>query len=136
MIKNVLSYFVLLVIVLASGCSSGDEPGAEEAGLRDLLVGKWYQVEYKSPSSGTFIGQEDGSFFEFKSSGSFTYFYSGWGSFDETQTGTFSVSGSSRVDLLLSDGSSGSLAVLQLEGSAATFVLSGIGAGTFKYVKR
>ncbi len=136
MIKNVLSYFVLLVVIVLTGCAAGDEPGAEEVGLHDRLVGKWYQTEYKSPSTGTFIGQEDGSFLEFKSSGSFTYFYSGWGSFDETQTGTFSVSGSSRVDLLLSDGSSGSLAVLQLEGSAATFVLSGIGAGTFKYVKR
>ena len=136
MIKNVLSYFVLFTVLVLSGCSAGDDPGTEEAGLRDLLIGKWYQVEYKSPSSGTFIGQEDGSFIEFKSSGSFTYYYSGWGSFDETQTGTFSVSGSSMVNLSLSDGSSGSITVLELEGAEATFRLSGIGAGTFKYVKR
>ena len=136
MIKNVLSYFVLLVVIVFTGCAAGDEPGTEESLLRDRLVGKWYQTEYKSPSTGTFIGQEDGSFLEFKSSGSFTYYYSGWGSFDETRTGTFSVSGLSLINLSLSDGSSGSITVLDLEGSSATFQLHGIGAGTFKYVKR
>ena len=136
MIKKVLFYIALISALILIGCTSGEEPGFEESSLRDQLIGKWYQTEYRSPSTGTFIGQEDGSYIEFKSNGSFIYFYSGWGSFNETQTGTFSVAGSSIVNLSISDGSSGSITILDIEGSTATFQLFGIGSGILKYVKK
>ena len=128
---------VLMVAVFALlGCSGDDD----EKGVNEV-VGKWVQTYYRNSSTNSFIGQEDGTYFLFGSDGTFTFFYSGWGSFNETTTGKYRVTGSASLPAFLEleygDGEKAKVDILSPDANGdATFVIDGLYTGTYKFRKK
>jgi len=129
--------FVLLVAAFTLfGCSGDDD----EKGVNEV-VGKWVQTYYRNSSTNSFIGQEDGTYFLFNSDGSFTFFYSGWGSFNETTTGKYVITGSASIPAFLQleygNGEKAKVDILSRdEKGDATFTIDGLYTGTYKFRKK
>lgn len=130
---------VMLFAVLAfAGCSGSDDdsPNAELG-----ITGKWVQTYYRNSSTGSFIGQEDGTYFVFNADGSFVFFYSGWGALNSTISGKYVINGSASLPVFLEleyeNGNKAKVDVLSLDANGeATFVIDGLlYTGTYKFSK-
>ncbi len=78
-------FFLLFALVFA-GCSRDDD----DAEFKRLdIVGRWEQTFFESSIIHIYVSQKDGTYFRFGSDGTFTFFYSGWGIFNTTITGTY-----------------------------------------------
>ncbi len=124
--------FLLFAVFAFAGCSGSDE--GDVSGGFDV-VGRWEQTYFESKSTGTFIGQKDGTYFRFGSDGSFTFFYSGWGAINSTTAGTYKVEGYGFLRLTY-EGGTATVQILQLDESGeAVFLLDGLHTGTYKFRK-
>lgn len=123
-------FFMLLAVIAFCGCSNEDEPNHAEA-----IYGKWVQVSYKS-STGGFIGQEDGTYIQFNQNGTFEFFYSGLGVFNETTRGTYKTPTSFVIELLKEDGTTAEITINQIEGNKATFHFLYLHNGTYKFERK
>lgn len=125
--------FALLTCVLFGliSCSKDEEKTKNYA---EPFVGKWVQTAYKSSSTGTFIGQEDGTYIEFKANGTFTFFLGSV--FNETTTGTYSAPYENHIILKPEGEKEATISVYDLEGSNATFHFLLFNTGTYKMQKR
>lgn len=127
--------FLLVAVLALAGCSSDDDNNATND-----VVGKWVQTYYRNNSTNSFIGQNDGTYFLFNSDGTFTFFYSGWESFNETITGKYKLSGSASLPagLRLEYGNeTGTIYISTLDNDGnATFSVDGLlYTGTYKFRK-
>ena len=125
--------FGLLTCLLLgfSSCSKDDE---QAKNYTEPFIGKWVQTAYRSSSTGTFIGQEDGTYIEFKANGSFTFFLGGV--FNETTTGTYSVPYENHIVLKPEDEKESTISASQFEGNTATFQFLLFNTGTYKMKKQ
>lgn len=126
--KNlVLCLFAILLLV---SCSKDDEP----KDYASNVYGKWVQTAYKSSSTGTYIGQEDGTYIEFKANGTFTFFLGSV--FNETTTGTFSVPYENHIVLKPEGEKEATISIYDLEGNKATFQFLFLNTGSYKMERR
>lgn len=127
-----LLFSILACLLFAfSSCSKDEEKPKNYA---EPFVGKWVQTFYKSSSTGTFIGQEDGTYIEFKANGTFTFFLGSV--FNETTNGTYSVPYENHVILKPEGEKEATISVSDLEGNNATFQFLLFNTGTYKMQKR
>lgn len=137
MIKNVLLYIALTlgVVLYAPGCSSDDLPD-EDSKKNEFIYGRWIQTAFLSSSTNTFIGQEDGTYIDFKRNGTFEFFYSGWGAFNETTKGTFTIASEFLVNLKLEDGTDATISISERSGNKAEFQFLYMHTGRYKMEKQ
>lgn len=128
--KLLFSLLACLLFVFSS-CSKDEEKPKNYA---EPFIGKWVQTFYKSSSTGTFIGQEDGTYIEFKANGTFTFFLGSV--FNETTNGTYSVPYENHIILKPEGEKEATISVYDLEGSNATFQFLLFNTGTYKMQKR
>lgn len=129
--------FALVAVLALASCSSDDN---ENNGVNEV-VGKWVQTYYQNTTTSSFIGQEDGSYFLFNSDGSFTFFYSGWGSINETTTGKYRASSNSLPTSLQLEYGNGEKATIYIStignDGNATFSVDGLlYTGVYKFQRR
>lgn len=135
--KLVLIMFASLFLL---SCSKDDGGEAGDVSVNEV-VGKWVQTYFRSRNTNTFIGQEDGTYILFKSDGTFTFFYSGWGSSNRTTTGKYKIPGSASlpafVQLEYGDNETGTIDISTLDNEGnATFLVNGLlFTGTYKFKK-
>lgn len=124
--------FMLVAVLCLFSCSSDD---SNDDNLN--VVGKWVQTYYQNTGTGSFIGQEDGTYFLFNSDGSFTFFYSGWGALNETTTGKYRVEGFSLL-LEYGEGEKATIYITKLqENGEAVFSIDGLlYTGVYKFQRR
>lgn len=127
--------FILAVMLALFGCSSDSDNTTA-----NNVVGKWVQTSYRNTSTNSFIGQNDGTYFLFNADGTFTFYYSGWGSVNSTTMGKYKLSGSSSLpaNLQLEYGNeTGTISISTLDNDGnATFVVDGLlYTGTYKFQK-
>ena len=130
--KQTKLIFLSLVCLLAISCSGGDD---EPPTPSFDAIGKWEMTYYRNSSTSSFIGQRDGTYFLFSSDGSFTFFYSGWGAINSTQTGTYEVVGEGCLKLISSEGEKATIYITGLdESNEAVFSVDGLlFTGTYKF---
>lgn len=126
-------YFILLAffMLVIGGCSKDDN---EPKNYGEPFIGKWVQTAYKSSSTDTFIGQEDGTYIEFKADGSFIFFLGSV--FNETTTGTYSIPYENHIVLIPEGEKEATISVYDLEGKNATFQFLLFNTGTYKFEKQ
>lgn len=129
--KKLLFALISCVLVLYS-CSKDESP----KNYSEEIIGTWYQLSYKNNSTDSFIGQEDGTYIRFDNNGHFEFFYSGWGVFNETTIGTYSMNTDFLVELVLEDGTKASIIITEKEGNKAKFQFQDLYAGTYEMEKR
>jgi hypothetical protein len=133
--KKIVLALVALLSLVSCGGDDDNNPANE-------VVGKWVQTYYQNTTTNSFIGQEDGTYFLFNSDGSFTFFYSGWGSINETTTGKYKVVGSASLPASLQleygNGEKGTIFIsLVGEDGNATFSVDGLlYTGVYKFKRR
>lgn len=129
--------FISFLICVFAGCSTDEKETAAKNEINPY-IGKWVQTSYKSSSTGTFIGQEDGTYIEFKSDRTFIFFLGGV--FKETTTGTYGMDSDelvNNVTLKLNDGKEASISIyLEASNNIATFQFLLFNTGTYKFEKR
>lgn len=125
-------YYLLIIYILAfAGCSKSETPNYAEP-----YIGKWVQTAYKSSSTETFIGQEDGTYIQFNANGTFTYFYSGWGAFNETTTGTYKMTSDMSMELSIpGETLKATIDFYDVERNTATLQFLFFHSGTYKFKK-
>ena len=126
-------YLLVLTAVLCLFAWSKDDAKEESFSV----VGKWELTAYQT-TAGSYIGQEDGSYFLFGSDGSFTYFYSGWGAINKTVTGNYRQEGSLCVKLAF-EGEAATIYITNLqENGEAAFSIDGglLTTGNYKFKRR
>lgn len=129
--KKFLFGLLACLLLGLSSCSKDEEKTKDYA---EPFVGKWVQTFYKSSSTGTFIGQEDGTYIEFKANGTFTFFLGSV--FNETTTGTYSVPYENHIVLNPEGEKEATISVYDFEGNNATFQFLLFNTGTYKMQKR
>lgn len=129
--------FALVAALALVACSSDDD---NNGGVNEV-VGKWVQTYYKNSTTNSFIGQEDGTYLLLNSDGSFTFFYSGWGSSNETTTGKYRASSNSLPTSLQLEYGNGEKATIYIStignDGNATFSVDGLlYTGVYKFQRR
>jgi hypothetical protein len=127
-----LSYLLLACALAFTGCSKEEAPDHAEP-----YIGKWVQTAYRNSSTNSFIGQEDGTYVQFNADGTFTHFYSGWGSFNETTTGTYKMTSDMSMELSIAgEASKATVDFYDVEGNTETLQFLFFHTGTYKFEKQ
>jgi hypothetical protein len=130
--KWILSIALACMLAFA-GCSKEETP----KDYAEPYVGKWVQTAYKSSSTGTFIGQEDGTYVQFNADGTFIHFYSGWGSFNETTTGTYKMTSDMSMELSIpGETSKATIDFYDVDGKTARVQFLQFYTGTYEFEKQ
>lgn len=129
--------FALVAVLALVSCSSDDD---ENNGVNEV-VGKWVQTYYQNTTTNSFIGQEDGTYLLLNADGSFTFFYSGWGSINRTETGKYRASSNSLpcyLQLECGNGEKATIDIFNIENDGnATFIIDGLlYNGIYKFQRR
>lgn len=127
-----LFYLSLACVLALAGCSKEEAPNPAEP-----YIGRWVQTAYQSSSTGTFIGQEDGTYMQFNADGTFTHFYSGWGAFDETTTGTYKMTSDMSMELSIpGESPKATIDFYDVEGETARVQFLFFHTGTYMFEKQ
>lgn len=128
--KNLYFLFITGLLVCFTSCSSDEN----EPNYSEKYIGKWVQTAYES-STGNFIGQEDGTYIEFRNNGTFTFFLGSV--FNETTTGTYKMTSATSMELFIEgETSKPTIDFYDVEGNTARVQFLFFHTGTYKMKKQ